>query len=166
MALVIGRYVGSFMLFVLFAGPVYGQQNDLLREKLQQIQQQMNSATTQFEKGVDGELIRSQQQIVDDLSALVRQFSSGEQSGGPVPQVEQNTQSSQSGTMQGEGQATANTQGETDIQLTELQQRQLVLRVWGLMRGEQRDDSTQGIAPRFLPRFEKRIREYYRRMSR
>ena len=150
---------------------VSGQtQQEQINEKLTTIRDQMKLAAESLNTELpDNTLIGTQKNITDELRTLVRQFSAGQQSGDPNASKQSNPGSTQSGTTAGSGIAAAEPNDETtDTSGTagQLNDSELILNAWGQMPGELSQQRGNAISPRFLPKYERLIREYYRRMSR
>ncbi len=144
--------------------------NQELQQRLQAIALQMKSVGQSLQAAApDGTTLKKQQQVLNELNLLVRQFSAGEQSGGADANSQAASGSTtQSGSTPGAGQASATgAEGEpTEVLPEKLSYEQLIRKAWGSMPVQPQDPDSQSLSPQFLPGFERLIREYYLRMSR
>ena len=169
-----GLIVTSMFLFAVFIMSQDGlaqSPGEELNQRLQRLREQMKVAANSLDdRAPDESLIDHQNKMVAELGLLIRQFSAGDQSGSQKNAApRQSPGASESSTTQGSGQASADSAGgssDNEISQTAITEKQLILKAWGEMPGQLRALRGSGISPEFLPRYDRLIREYYRRMSR
>ena len=141
---------------------------DELNDRLRNISIQMKSVGQSLQESGQVSVVDRQKKIVGELNLLVRQFSAGEQTGSQDATQQRSPGSVQSGNRPGTGEASADASEDPDdvVIPAKLTDRQLLLKAWGEMPGQLQEQRGSSISPRFLPRYQRLIREYYQRMSR
>jgi hypothetical protein len=155
---------------LLLGGSLRGQSSaDALDDRLRGIAGQMALVAEALQENRPAADWRSNQvRIVEDLRLLASQLSSAERSPTRTESEDRGPESGQAVTSGASGQATAETDADDSGPVVEAapDDQQLILRVWGQMPGEMREERQTGISPVFLPKYRRLIREYYLRMSR
>ena len=164
------RFTCSILLLAcLFVFPVSAsaQQSDGLAQQLQQMKQQMDLLAEQMKQSkLTGAQLETQEKIESQLSLLVRQFSSGQQSDqAPSESTPETSQSTAAGG-EGTGGSESNSDSESNQPLDPIGQRDFVLKAWGMMPEQLSKESGTGITPQFLPGYERAIQKYYERIAR
>lgn len=143
---------------------------DELNQRLATIRDQMQRVASAMQSELPNQpLNETQKAIADELRLLVQQFSAGEQTGSSSAVPQQAPGATQSASSQGSGTAAADSPGDEEQPTnpaSDSGDADLILKAWGQMPGELREERGSGISPQFLPKYEHLIREYYRRISR
>jgi len=138
-----------------------------LEQRLSGLRDQMTVVADSLSQRAPGtETLQQQQAITDELRLLVRQFSAGQQAGDQSGTPQKSPGSSQSGNDRGAGMAAEDLPDKSSADPnSDETDANLILNAWGQMPDEIQQNRDGDISPRFLPKYERLIREYYRRIA-